>query len=310
MKNYWTEEEIKLLEDCYSKYISMSEMLKIFKNRTKSSITNKANSLGLPSKYVKPYNSKFKAIYQDYDWCYQHYIIEGMSYQEMADLCGATKRVIEKWCSERHRLNRFSKARLKTLTDEQRQIIIMGTLGDGHIDKRPTQHMYIECHSIAEKDYLFWKYNKLKNLCNREPVYKKETVRNFKGKDYQCKPQYRMETHILHCLTEIFEMTTIQKLSEMTILGLCLYLLDDGNRNSSNWNLCVAMLSEEDKKFFIEKCKELGFNCWVIKDTRYIIFDSNSSRKLDKEIISIFGEIDIVHKKILDKYITKGAKDE
>ena len=47
-------------------------------------------------------NTKYKAVYQDYDWCYQKYVIERKSYQEMADELGVTKRVIQKWCVEKH----------------------------------------------------------------------------------------------------------------------------------------------------------------------------------------------------------------
>lgn len=299
----WTKEEMELLENCYSKYMPIKEIVKLFKDRNKCSILTKASCMGLGDKYKKPNNTNFKAIYQDYDWCYQHYIVEGMSYVEMAKLCGAKKRVIEKWCSEKHRLNRNTRIYEKKLNDEQRQIIVMGTLGDGHIDKRPTQHMYIESHAKDEKDYLFWKYNKLKNLCNKEPTYINGKVRIFNNKKYQCQPQYRMITHILNCLTEIFEMTKIEKISEMTIFGLCLYLLDDGSRSESNWNLCVANLEEEDKKFFIGKCNQLGYVCWLNKDIRYITFDAISSRKIDKEILNIFGDIDITRKKILNKNI-------
>lgn len=300
-KNEWTEEEIKMLEDCYCKFMSTKNICELFPNRTENAITVKASKLGFTKKYIKSNNSNFKGIYQDYNWCYENYIIKGMSHQEMADMCNATRRVIEKWCCERHRLNRNTRANIKKLTEEQKQIIIMGTLGDGHIDKRPTQHMYIESHAENEKDYLFWKYNKLKKLCNKEPIYIKGVTKNIRGKMYQCQPQYKMITHILNCLTEIFEMTKIDKINKMTIFGLCLYLLDDGYRNDSNWTICVANLNNEEKQVFIKKCESFNLNCWILKDIRYVNFDSISSRKIDKEIMNIFGDIDITRKKILNK---------
>jgi hypothetical protein len=301
----WTKEEIDILIKSYQDSLSINDICKLL-NRTSQSICSKARRLGLTQLYIKPNSSKYTAIYQNYNWCYQHYIIEGMNYQEMANLANCSKRVIEKWCSEKHQLNRLTRINEKQLTEEQFQIIMMGTLGDGHIDKRPTQHMYIESHAEDEKEYIFWKYDKLKNLCNNEPKYYKGKPRSFgTDKIYETQNYYRMSTHLLSCLTEIFNMTKQQKIDKMTDFGLCLYLLDDGYRSSSQWSLCVAMLTEEDKQFFVEKCKKLNYNCHILKDNRYISFDSVSSRQIDKKMIEIFGDIDIIKKKILNNNLAK-----
>ena len=46
------------------------------KNRSKSQVNAK-------------YSAQYKAIYQDYNWCFDRYINKGMSHKEMAQECGA-----------------------------------------------------------------------------------------------------------------------------------------------------------------------------------------------------------------------------
>ena len=53
MKNLWTDEEIKALEDCYKKRMSMAEMAKLFPDRTRGSISSKAGKMGFSSMYIK-----------------------------------------------------------------------------------------------------------------------------------------------------------------------------------------------------------------------------------------------------------------
>lgn len=257
---------------------------------------------------IKWNNPNFKAVYQEYDWCYERYILKGMTHEEMAKEANASIRVIQKWCVEKHGLHRNSFKELHKLNDIQKELIISGTLGDGHIDKRETQPMYIEVHADDEKDYMFWKYNILKNICNKPPVYKSEnTINHLSDKEYLCKPSYRLNSRIIDDLKQIRGMSIIEKISNLKELGLSTYILDDGYRCSSNWELCIAKFTQEDKLFFINYCKDkFLLNCWLEKDDRYITFDANSSRTLDEIILrNIPNELDIIHKKILDKKLCK-----
>ena len=253
-------------------------------------------------------NPNFKAIYQEYDWCYERYILKGMTHEEMAKEANASIRVIQKWCVERHGLHRNSFKELHKLNDIQKQLIISGTLGDGHIDRRVDQPMYIECHADDEKDYMFWKYYILKNICTKPPVYKSENIiKHFEGKEYICKPSYRLNTRIIDDLKGIRSMSIMQKVSNLGEFGLSLYVLDDGYRSDSNWDICIAKFNQEEKEYFINHCKyNFDLICWLKKDDRYITFDANSSRKLDEIILrNVPNELDIIHKKILDKKLCK-----
>ena len=300
-KNFWSKEEECELEEMYKNGLSFKEMSEKL-NRTITSVQYKSSKLKLGEKYMRSNNPNFKASYQDYDWCFDRYINKGMTHKEMADECGATKRVIEKWCSQIHGINNHTFRKLKKLKDMQRQIIMFGVLGDGHIDKRETQPMYIESHAENQKDYLFWKYEILKDLCNNKPVYYKETETNFgENKIYKCKPTYRLNTKILDDLYEIRNMTNIDILNELNEFGFCLHVLDDGYRGG-HWQICLAEWTQEEICFYINKVRSLfGFTCKQNKDCRYVDFDANSSRKIDEMILrNIPNELDIVQYKIIN----------
>ena len=139
----------------------------------------------------------------------------------------------------------------KTISDIQYQIILFGTLGDGHIDKREDQPIYIESHAIDEKDYCFWKYEQLKDLCNSPPKYYPATYNTFgSDKKYYCLPYYRFETRIINQLKEIRSMKRMNKIEQLNILGLVLHVLDDGNRGDL-WNLCLAEYTQEEIDTYI-----------------------------------------------------------
>ena len=155
-RKHWDEREIKLLEKLYHDKVGMEDMVKIL-GRTSGSITSKAMSQGFTDKYMKSNNPRFKAVYHDYDWCYERFVNRNMTHQEMADEIGVSKRVIQKWCVEKHGIHRDTYKQYKELTDIQKKIIMFGLLGDGHIDRRENQPMYIESHAENQKDYLYWK---------------------------------------------------------------------------------------------------------------------------------------------------------
>lgn len=301
-RHKWTQNEDVQLDEFYKNGLSLDEISEHM-NLSVAAVASRTFYLKLGDKYMRSNNPKFKAPYQDYDWCYERYVIKGMSHQEMADECDASLRVIQKWCSEIHKLNRRTFKENKMLSDIQYQIILFGTLGDGHIDKRENQPMYIESHSIGEKDYVFWKYNQLKDLCSSKPKYYKGGYQDFgSGKEYLCKPYYRFETRIINDLKEIRNMPRINKIEKLNEFGLVLHCLDDGSRDKSAWELCLAEYTQQEIDLYIELCKKrFGLNAKQKLDKRYIRFDANSSRILDQMILDILpNSLDIIKKKILE----------
>ena len=94
-----------------------------------------------------------------------------MTMEQMAEEANCSLRVIKKWCSEKHRLNLFTYSENKKLTELQRQLIMFSLLGDGHITNNNDRPMYIESHAENQKEYLFWKYNILKDICSNKKSF-------------------------------------------------------------------------------------------------------------------------------------------
>ena len=304
----WTEDEIQILTNMYLNNCKIVDIAKEL-NKTTGAVSTKALKLGLTKLMMRPNNSKFKAVYQDYDWCYERFINRGMSMQEMADEANTTMRTIQKWCSEKHRLNDWTFKKEKKLNDIQRQIIMFGKLGDGHIDRREDQPMYIEVHAQDQKDYLFWKWSILKDICNHEPVYYPNNNKCFNGVIYEVQPTYRLNTRIIDDLKSIRSMNRSEIISQLNNLGLSLHLLDDGHRSYSNWQLCVAEYTKDEINLYIKICKErFGFDAKILTDDRYIQFTADSSRLIDEMILEcIPNELDIIQNKIINADISEPA---
>jgi hypothetical protein len=246
----------------------------------------------------------FKAIYQDYDWCYQKYMIEGLNHDEMAKEANCSKRVVEKWCSEKHRLTQKYRQVHKELSNLQKDFIIGSLLGDGHIDKREFQPMFIVSHAENQKDYLYWKYELMKDFCNTSPTYYKAKESPFpNGKMYLCQPQYRMCTRIHDCLLEYRAMTKRELINNLNEFSLSILMLDDGYRDRSNWEVCLADILLKDREHFVNIMRE-RFNLESYLDStdnRYINFRAESSRELDTMILNnIPNDLDIIKSKITE----------
>lgn len=300
-RHMWTEEEVTQLEDLYKQGYSFEDISKIMKIEM-NVITHKSSRLRLGDDYMRSNNPNFKAIYQDYDWCYERFINRGMTHQEMADECGASLRVIQKWCCEKHRINKDTFKELKKLNPKQYEVIMFGRLGDGHIDKRENEPMYIESHAEGEKDYIFWKYSILKDLCNNEPKRYEAKYANFgTDKQYFCQPSYRLNTRTINHIKEIRNMTRLEIIEKLNEFGLALHILDDGYRDKL-WELCLAEYTDEEVELYLKICKErFNIDGWREKDDRYIRFDAPSSREIDKIILrNVPNDLDIIRKKILD----------
>jgi len=307
-KTFWTSEEERKLIDLVNEKTPYEEIAIILNKRSSGSISDKVASMGIETKY--PNSSKFKAIYQDYDWCYQKYIVEGLNHDEMALEAKAKKRVVEKWCVEKHRLTQEYRQIHKQLSDKQKDLIIGSMLGDGHIDKRETQPIFIVVHAENQKDYLYYKYELLKEFCNISPTRQEAGFREFNGKLYPCQATYRICTRIQDCFLEYRGKTYTYLLNLMNEFSFSIWMLDDGYRSNSNWELCICEYTEEDINNALNIFKDkFGLVGKLKKDIRYLMFDAVSSRKIDAIILkNIPSELDIIKNKITENNISVGQK--
>lgn len=297
----WTKEELEILADGYRKELPISEIAKNLPGRTVNSITEKAHNVGITECVIRKNNPNYTREYQDYDWCFYRYVTLGKTYEEMAKEANCSLRVIQKWCSDIHHINNKTFKILKKLSQKQKDIIIGGILGDGHITPSETQPLYIESHSEHEKDYIFWKYNILKDVCLKEPKYYPSTTKIFTdGKAYDAAAYYRIHTRCLYDLKSLRDKPIVDIIKDINELQLSCHMLDDGSRSECQWEICLASFSQEEIDCYISICKEkFGLNLKQRIDKRYCAFDSHSSRMLDNIIINnVPCDLDIIKKKI------------
>ena len=309
-KQTWTQDQEEYLEKLYSEYLPLDEVVSEINlysgiNRTQNAISSKANKLGLTQKYIKPNNPKFNAIYQDYDWYYKYFVEEGLNHEQMAKLANCTKRVIEKWGQEKHHIDTYTRMKNKQLNQLQCDLIIGSLLGDGHIDKREEFPLFIVSHAENQKDYLYYKYAIMKNLCEMTPT-------KYKGKDQykivdsicDCQDFYRFNTRIYYAFKPFREMSKIDLINQLNEYSFSIWMLDDGHCvEKGYWELCAPLEFDEERSAM----KNILYNKFEIipieqKDNRYFRFHSEDSFKITNMILNnIPNDLDIIQNKILNK---------
>ena len=237
--------------------------------------------------------------YQNREWLYEQKIIMNKTNKEIALENGWTVRVVEKWV-QLFKLGKRDFKKEKTLSSKQLSLIKGSVLGDGHIAHN---NSFIVSHSEKQKEYLFWKYEVLKDLCSSPPSYYDKTKKYFSnGKEYDCLAFYRFNTRLLLCLKEIREASKASIINSLDEMGIAIWFLDDGNREPCNWRLCIAALNEEEKKVTINKFFEMGIASHLCKDTRYLFLPAKGTKVIDEIILNnIPNNIDVVRDKVLNK---------
>lgn len=135
-------------------------------------------------------------------------------------------------------------------------------------------------------------------------------MKYFKNSENICQPWYRLNTRIINDLIPIRAMSNSELIKSLNEFGLSIHLLDDGYRNQSNWEICMASYTDAEKQLYIDVCKErFGFEPYIVAcDHRYLKFRAPDSRKIDQIILqNIPNELDIVKHKITENKISKPA---
>lgn len=248
----------------------------------------------------------FKAIYQNYDWCYHQFITLGKSANEIAQEFGFSKRVIEKWCGEKHNLNNRTRRNHLKLNEIQEEIVVGSLLGDGHIDRRENNPIFIVSHAENQKEYLFWKYSLFEDLCNKEPSKIDEKDTAFGKKILKKQKTYRMCTRSISDLIRFRKLSKSEIISRLSEFSFSIFVLDDGYRGKY-WSICVAGLSHTEKEELMEKIKQFNITGKFDKEKSYIKFTAEGSNKIDEIILKhIPKDLDIIQYKILNnKRMTK-----
>jgi len=149
-----------------------------------------------------------------------------------------------------------------SLTQEQKSIIIGSILGDGYlriISGRKNAFLEIN-HSIKEREYVDWKYRKLKSLVKSSPKARKGNGKRI---------AYRFFTHQHPELTEIYQKfyrdrkKMIPDDLQLDFLIMAVWFMDDGNRTYQTYYLN----SQNFDYFSQKKLTEVLRNQYKIEST-------------------------------------------
>lgn len=210
---------------------------------------------------------------------YTKFILENynnMTNKEISEHLGISVSYI----TEIKRKNNLPSKKIYSINEIQHQILISGKLGDGSYKKNGLHAFYYrETHSVAEEEYLLWKYNSLGELTkgNKINFSKRRNENQFDQKNFNTKTTKQ--------LIEYANMSNSECIEQLNDLGLILYILDDGWRHihrlgfESPYNICLAVhaLSEEEKELLLDKFEsELGVSGNIIcKDRNTISFNKD-----------------------------------
>ena len=166
-----------------------------------------------------------------------------------------------------------------TLNKEERDIVLGSLLGDGCLRKMSRAHnpAFSVSHGEAQKDYVFWKYEKLRRLVNTPPwqehrVYHKDRTRMLAS--------WRFQTLSSEAFMEFYTLFYQNSRKNVPIeLGnllkgspqaLAVWLMDDGNKNYKAVFLNTQGFILEEQRFLCTVLREVfGLDTTVNKHSVY-----------------------------------------
>ena len=189
---------------------------------------------------------------------------------------------------------------LEQLTQTEYDILIGTILGDAHVRKLKNNARIEFTHSTKQKEYLFWKYQQLKNWCDRSPRTTSVYDRRYQKKWYS----WRFSTRSHQVFTELWHLFYQEKIKIIpkTIteilkspLSLAVWYMDDGGRRNDSYGVFLNTLSfTKMENEYLGECLRQNFDIdsrihWISDGYRLYIPSSEAKK---------FSEI--VHKYIVD----------
>ena len=155
-----------------------------------------------------------------------------------------------------------------SLTQEQKSIIIGSVLGDGYLRIVPgRKNAFLEInHSITEKSYVDWKYQKLKSLVKSSP-----RIRKGNGK----RIAYRFFTQQHPEITKLYQEFYRDKKKiipnlELNSLIMAVWFMDDGSKSYRTYYLNTQCFDYLSQKRLIQTMKtQYGINSSLNRDKEY-----------------------------------------
>lgn len=170
-----------------------------------------------------------------------------------------------------------------SLSKIQQSLVIGNMLGDGYMRCKTNAHLQVT-HSIAQRDYVDWKYQVLKTYVNTPP-------KSYRGNGKRI--GYRFFTRSLPLFTPIFRrfysngVKVIPSNLKLDQLSLAVWFMDDGSKSRKSLYLNTQQFSNKDQNTLQYSLKNaFGLSTNLDKDKKYyrIRFSVNDSKKLIKII--------------------------
>ena len=156
-----------------------------------------------------------------------------------------------------------------SLTKLERSIIIGSILGDGYMRIIPGRHdAFLEInHSVKAKDYVDYKFNKLKRICESAP---KERATNEDRHAYRFFTKQHKDLTTLYGLFYKNKRKIIPKNLELDPMSIAIWYMDDGSKSrDSDVYLNTQQFSLLDQKKLLNCLRKFGINARLNKDKKY-----------------------------------------
>lgn len=255
-----------------------------------------------------------KELYKNKQWLVSQLLEEEKSFKQIAEETGYTIHQLHDWAQKKFHLDAKKIKWNIGLSEEQRQVVLGGLLGDGHITPLGR---YTESHSESEKEYLEWKMQKLRSLFPKNyTVYIKQQAKDMVIRGVAChaQNQYALATLCNKELQSLRELSRIDIIHQLDELGFAVYCLDDGcnhfrqgvRKSASYWTLGACDFAPTEAQTLLDIIQErFGIEgSWeYVKDRERsyisIRFNTANSKLINNLIIRNIPEnIDIIRKKV------------
>ncbi|OHA53256.1 MAG: hypothetical protein A2Z62_01165 [Candidatus Terrybacteria bacterium RIFCSPLOWO2_02_42_20] len=156
-----------------------------------------------------------------------------------------------------------------SLTKLERSIIIGSILGDGYMRIMPGRSdAFLEInHSVKAKDYVDYKFNKLKRICESVP---KERATNEDRHAYRFFTKQHKDLTTLYGLFYKNKRKIIPKNLELDPMSIAIWYMDDGSKSrDSDVYLNTQQFSLLDQKKLLNCLRKFGINARLNKDKKY-----------------------------------------
>jgi len=170
-----------------------------------------------------------------------------------------------------------------SLIQEQKSIIIGSLLGDGYLRIVPgRKNAFLEInHSLSEKNYVDWKYQKLKDLVKSPPKQRK-------GKGKRIAYRFFTQQHLE--LTKLYQKfyrgrKKIVPNLKLDPLMIAVWFMDDGSKSYRTYYLNTHRFDYPSQRRLIQMLREqYGISSALNRDKEYyrIRIKQDSAEKLKK----------------------------